>query len=232
MNMLDVLWISLSDLNMLDLKTKGYVGTIATLVLFGLEVAKRQNHITQTEYDSYVSNMLATADNIPNLAETATKWYELNRDELLTARRIIIVGYEECKSAMMEGTLKVLEAVRYSMTGYEQEEFMHGVYHSIDENAYMIYLGSKGQCYPRMLNMKNYFDSERHNKNYLITWDESQGKDSKNLVFPFQNDKYFASMEYVVPLQVLARKLSNYLGIDCNIPSDPDFHKKMGSYTY
>lgn len=213
-------------------KTKGYVGTIATLVLFGLEVAKRQNNITQAEYDSYVSNMLATTDNIPNLAETAIKWYELNKDELMAARRIIIVGYEECKSAMMEGTLKVLEAVRYSVTGYEQEEFMHGVYHSIDENTYMIYLGSKGQYYPRMLNMKKYFDFERDSKNYLITWDEQQANDKKNLVFPFQNDRYFASMEYVVPLQVLARKLSTDLGIDCNISSDPDFHKKMGSYTY
>ena len=41
-----------------------------------------------------------------------------------------------------------------------------------------------------------------------------------------------ASMEYVVPLQVIARKLSLDLGIDCNISSDPNFHKKMGSYTY
>ena len=39
-------------------------------------------------------------------------------------------------------------------------------------------------------------------------------------------------MEYVVPLQVIARKLSLDLGIDGNIASDPDFHKKMGSYTY
>ena len=33
-------------------------------------------------------------------------------------------------------------------------------------------------------------------------------------------------MEYVVPLQVIARKLSLDLGIDCNISSDPNFHKK------
>lgn len=39
-------------------------------------------------------------------------------------------------------------------------------------------------------------------------------------------------MEYVVPLQVFARSCSADLGIDANIPSDPDFHKKMQSYIY
>ena len=50
--------------------------------------------------------------------------------------------------------------------------------------------------------------------------------------YNFINDPYFEAMEYVVPLQVIARKLSLDLGIDCNISSDPNFHRKMASYTY
>ena len=38
------------------------------------------------------------------------------------------------------------------------------------------------------------------------------------------------NLQYIVPMQVLARKLSLDLGIDCNIPSDPQFHFKMNSY--
>ena len=52
-----------------------------------------------------------------------------------------MLGYESCMSAMLEGTLKILEAVRYSVVGYEMEEFMHGVYHSIDQDTYLLYLG-------------------------------------------------------------------------------------------
>ena len=68
-------------------------------------------------------------------------------------------------------------------------------------------------------------------KCYLITSDETQN-DKRTFVYPFKDDEYFATMEYVIPLQVIARKLSLDLGIDCNISSDPNFHKNMGSYTY
>jgi len=176
--------------------------------------------------------LLDTTDNIPAIAEKSVDWYNHNKEELLKSRRMIIVGYEQCKSALMEGTLKVLDAVRYSVTGYELEEFMHGVYHSIDQETFMFYIGSEGQYYNRMMNMRNYFEKERGNKNFVITSDKGLEKDPRNLIFDFKNHPYFASLEYVVPLQVLARKLSSDLGIDCNISSDPGFHKKMGSYTY
>jgi len=213
-------------------KTKGYIGTVATLVLFALNIGLKLKKITALEYESYLADLLDTTDNIPNIALKSVDWYNCNKEELIKSRRIIIVGYEQCKSALMEGTLKVLEAVRYSVTGYELEEFMHGVYHSIDQDTFMFYVGSEGQYYHRMMNMRNYFEKERGNKNFVITSDRGLEKDPHNLIFDFKNHKYFASLEYVVPFQVLARKLSSDLGIDCNISSDPGFHKKMGSYTY
>ena len=82
-----------------------------------------------------------------------------------------------------------------------------------------------------MVRMKDYFENETGAHNFMVTSDPSQTR-RENFVYPFVNDVYFASMEYVVPLQVIARKLSLDLGIDCNCSSDPDFHKKMGSYTY
>lgn len=213
-------------------KTKGFIGSIATLVVFGLNVALRQKKITQNEFNGYVERMLASVDQIPAIAQAASTWYEHNKVELRTCRRMIILGYENATAAMMEGTLKILEAVRYSVTGYELEEFMHGVYHSIHEDTFMIYLGSEGQYYERMIAMRNYFEKERQAHNFVITNDESLQHDQHNLVFPFQNDELFTTMEYVVPLQVIARKLSLDLGIDCNLSSDPDFHRKMGSYLY
>ena len=133
---------------------------------------------------------------------------------------------------MMEGALKVLEGVRCSVTGYELEEFMHGIYHSIWENDYIIYLGKPGQYYDRMKRMKLYFETERTKHSFIVTSDEYYKDDKKAFVYPFVNDDYFSSMEYVVPLQVLTKVVSQHNGIDCNIPSDPEFHKKMGSYQF
>ncbi len=212
-------------------KTKGYIGSIATIALLGIKLAVQQGKLSEAGKNELEKRMLDTTDQIPDIAAKAWEWYKTNAEELKKCRRLLVLGYEGCMSAMLEGTLKILEAVRYSVTGYELEEFMHGVYHSIDKDTYMLYLGCPGKHYARMVGMRDYFVEKRGAKSYVVTSDAAQtGKE--NFVYPFQNDPYFASMEYVVPLQVIARKLSLDLGIDCNLSSDPNFHKSMGSYSY
>lgn len=212
-------------------KTKGYIGSIATIVMLALKLAEQKGVLSSEEKKRLEERMVATADQIPDIAEKAWAWYRENAEDLKKCRRMIVLGYDACMSAMLEGTLKILEAVRYSVTGYELEEFMHGVYHSIDKDTYLLGLGCPGRHYDRLVRMSEYFVKERGAHTYLVTSDEKQAG-GRNFVYPFRNDPYFSAMEYVVPLQVIARKLSLDLGIDCNISSDPDFHKKMGSYTY
>jgi glucosamine 6-phosphate synthetase-like amidotransferase/phosphosugar isomerase protein len=211
-------------------KTKGYFCAIVTHILFALAVAVHKGFITKDEEEAYIVRLQKTCDNIPLIAEAVSEWYKSQEQELLKARRIVIIGYENNIATCMEGTLKILEAVRYSVTGYELEEFKHGIYHSIWENDFMFYIGSKGQYYPSLLNVKKYF-GERTTHNFLFTGDVSQ-KNEKNFVFSFIDDDDFSSIEYIVPLQVIARRLSASLGINANISSDPDFHRKMGSYRF
>lgn len=211
-------------------KTKGYICSIATLALLGLKVALCQKKITQDIFDDYIARMLKSSDNIPLIAQKAMEWYNANKEEFIKCRRLYIIGYENCTSAMLEGTLKISESVRYSTQCYELEEFMHGIYHCIDQDTYMFYLGSKGQYYERCKKLKRYFEDERHAHCFLMTSEETSN--TKDFCFPFINDHDFASMEFVVPLQVFARTCSADLGIDANIPSDPDFHKKMASYIF
>lgn len=212
-------------------KTKGFIGSIATLDLLGLNIGLKQGLLSISKKQELIARMVKTTNNIPDIAQKAWEWYKENKEDLIKSKRIIVIGYENCLAALLEGTLKISEAVRYSVIGYEMEEFMHGIYHGIDENTYMIYLASQGQYFDRCIRMKKYFETERHNHNYIITYDSTL-KSKENFVYNFVNDPYFETMEYVVPLQVIARKLSLDLGIDCNISSDPDFHRKMASYTY
>lgn len=211
-------------------KTKGYIGAIVTLMVFGLRVALKTKKISKSTFDDYLIRMVENTNAIPEIAETTSQWYEQNKEELIKCRRLYIIGYDQCLSAMMEGTLKILEAVRYSVQGYEMEEFMHGIYHAINEDVYMLYIGCDGQYYDRMLRLRGYFDRERTKHNFVIT--SKEDGNSKNIVFPFTNDADFAVLQFIIPMQVIARKLSLDLGIDCNIPSDPDFHRKMASYIY
>ena len=51
-------------------------------------------------------------------------------------------------------------------------------------------------------------------------------------VWPFNNDPLFAFVQYIVPLQVSARRISLDQGTDCEKSADPDFHREMESYIY
>jgi glucosamine 6-phosphate synthetase-like amidotransferase/phosphosugar isomerase protein len=211
-------------------KTKGYFGAMATNMLFALEAAEVKGKITRTEKEAYIERMQTASDNIPVLAEKAVSWYEKNKAELVKARRLVIIGYQNNIPTMMEGTLKILEAVRYGVTGYEMEEFMHGIYHLINNDCFVFYIGAKGQYYERMVQLKKYFEGHTEH-NFMFTSDTTID-DGRNFTASFIDDVEFSQFEYIVPLQVVARKLSADLGINCNIPSDPDFHRKMGSYRF
>ena len=55
---------------------------------------------------------------------------------------------------VLEGALKVLETVRQGVTGYDIEEFLHGIYNSITDSAHIFYLASRGRIYkPRVLKL-------------------------------------------------------------------------------
>ncbi|MDD2840272.1 MAG: SIS domain-containing protein [Rickettsiales bacterium] len=211
-------------------KTKGYLCAIVTDIVFALEVALKQGKISQQEENHYFERIIKTSSNIPNIVKYTKKWYRANSEELLKCNRLVLIGYSNNLATYLEATLKLLESVRYSVTGYELEQFMHGIYHSIWKNDFMFYIGSKGKYYERMLRMKKYFE-ERTEHNFIFTYDKSQ-ENGKNFIMDFVDDEDFSYLEYIVPFQVLTTLWSKDLGINCNIPSDPDFHKKMGSYIF
>lgn len=213
-------------------KTKGFQGSIATLVMFACEVALRQGRISEEKSEEVIERLYKLAHSINDLAEKSKLWVLNNLEELKTCKRLVLVGYEPCLGAVYEGSLKILEGVRCSVTGYQMEEFMHGIYHSIYEDDTMIYLGYPGQYFNRMKNMMRYFTEERSKHMFMITSDESYANDPRCFVYPFINDEDLSTMEYIVPLQVLTKMISEELGINCNVPSDPEFHQKMGSYRY
>lgn len=82
---------------------------------------------------------------------------------------------------MLEGTLKISESVRYSTQCYELEEFMHGIYHCIDQDTYMFYLGSGGQYFNRAIQLKRYFEEERNAHCFLIS---NENNNKKDFYFP------------------------------------------------
>lgn len=207
-------------------KTKGYQATMLNLVLFALEVALAQNKITEEYYNEVISRINKTIDNLTSIVNASVDWYARNKEDFLSAKRILVVGYDNNYGDVLEGRLKLEEAIRYGVEGYELEEFMHGIYHSIDEGVHIIYLAQEGNHKSRSIRLRDFMSDYTSHQFMVGSFEDNTGKD---LSIPFVDDEQFCIFEYIIPLQVLAFLLSKDLGINANIPKIKNFHYLMGS---
>ncbi len=210
-------------------KTKGYAGTTVTLMMMLTELALTKGITDQPTVDAYFERMYKVIDNLGNVTKAATEWYGRIKDEFLPAKRIIVVGYDGMYADVLEGALKVLETVRQGVTGYDIEEFFHGIYNSITDSAHIFYLASKGDYKPRVVKLIEIL-SDWTPHNYLIgSPDGIEDHSDKYLLCDFVEDPLFSAWEYIIPMQVVACLAPQDLGINPDIPKDPNFHARIGS---
>nr|WP_288826718.1 SIS domain-containing protein [uncultured Clostridium sp.] len=210
-------------------KTKGYAGTTVTLMMMLTEWAIVKGIVTETAAQDYFQRMFRVIANMEMITAEATKWYGRIKEEFLPAKRIIVVGYDGMYADVLEGALKILETVRQGVTGYDIEEFFHGIYNSITETSHIFYLASQGDYKPRVQKLVNILN-EWTPHHYMIASPEGMLQtSSKDLICEFTEDPLFSPWEYIIPLQVIACLAPQDLGINPDIPKDPEFHKKIGS---
>ena len=208
-------------------KTKGYTATVLTLFLMGLEWAYAQGKIMEEQYLAWMEDLRETALQIPAIIEESTKWYEKHQAALIGCNRVIVVGSGHQYGTMLEGALKLLECVRMAVSGYELEEFMHGVYNSIRKDTCLLYIADGMEKQERMMRLCQYLKQVTP-MNYLIT-NAKYADEEADLAVSAYNHARFNVLEYIIPFQVLSYRLAIDRGIDPTKPSDPKFHQNMQS---
>lgn len=212
-------------------KTKGYVATLLTLYLLAIEIACGKAYIDNNKYQQYLADINKTINNINYIIDESEKWYEKNMKDFVETNRIIVIGHGVNYGTALEGGLKLLETIRCPVQGYELEEFMHGIYNSLDKDTYIIYLGSPGMNKSRMIKLKEFL-SNLTEKCYLITDKNNSTDVDTDLAADFIDIEEFSPLEYIVPLQILSCRLSVDKGINPTIPKYPNFHRDMASKIY
>lgn len=210
-------------------KTKGYGGTTATLMMLLTELAVAKGMASEDEAAGYRTRMFRVIDNLGRVTGASVEWYKRIKDEFLPAKRVIVTGYDGMYCDVLEGALKILETVRQGVTGYDIEEFFHGIYNSITDGTHIFLLASRGDYKPRTMKLIEIL-REWTPHNYLIASPDGVDEQSdQNLIAEFVEDAMFSFWEYIIPLQVVACLASRDLGINPDIPKDPEFHKRIGS---
>ena len=206
-------------------KTKGFHCTILNLMLLSLQIGLKNKNISQDEFEYYNKALKSTIENMPGIIESSIPWIESIKDDLANANDVRLVGTKDNYANCLEGALKLLETIRVPVTGYEFEEFIHGIYNAFSKDSYLIVLDSGYEAerlkkLPRVL---------REWTDHIFIIGKDIKNDKNNFQYDFKNDEDFSLFEYILVIEMMCAIIPEVKGIDPSIPMDPQFHQKMSS---
>ncbi|MEO1772443.1 SIS domain-containing protein [Candidatus Enterococcus ferrettii] len=204
-------------------KTKGFYCTKLNLLLLALSIGSESGQVSQEVFDQKVAEAKESAKHFKDVFEVSEKWIEANQDALKEIKDIRITGPASLYGDILESALKLLETMRCPVTGYEFEEFIHGIYNAINEQSTVFILDNGSE--PRSEKMQEVL-SGWSDTIYLFTNYESE---NANLVLPTVKNQDMLTFNFIIPLQLMCAKIPTLRGVDPSTPKDPQFHMKLGS---
>ncbi|MDM5226000.1 SIS domain-containing protein [Cytobacillus sp. NJ13] len=205
-------------------KTKGFYTTKLNLTLFALQLARETNKITSAEYNAEIIEIEKSANQFMKTYDKSYKWIEANKEKLSNAKEIRVIGTSEIYGDTLESALKLLETLRIPVSGYEFEEFIHGIYNAVNEDSTIIILDTGVE--KRVKKMIEVLSDWTENI-YVIGCESDEN--SRNMNAEFINHPYYKTYEYIIPIQLMCAIIPQLRGVDPSIPKDPKFHQKLGS---
>lgn len=204
-------------------KTKGFTCTKLNIFLLGIEVALERQLIDKNTHQAYLAELQKVINGYDKVYQQSIEWVERNKEKLASTKEMRIVGTEDVFGNVLEGALKLLETLRVPVSGYEFEEFVHGIYNAVNEDSTLLFIDTGKE--ERMGTLISTL-SEWTSHVFLI----SNGKETKgeglNLAL---EDNLFNDMLYIVPIQLICGVVPQIKGIDPAVPKDRDFHRKLKS---
>lgn len=199
-------------------KTKGFTSTMAAL--FYLAAGLGGKSIDLSAMPQFISSVIASSEKVmPGLIQ-----------KFLPAPALKIIGFGPNMAVAREGGLKALETIRVPVEVYDVEEYMHGPYHCLENDTYLIFIAPPGEGQDRILRLYRF--AECITEHTLVIGDEGlAGKGiTTNLVpLPGGVDEMLTPLGYIIPLQLLANDITLKKGRQPELSRYPKFHAIMGS---
>lgn len=200
-------------------KTKGYHCTKLNLMLLALQLGLARGNINDAEYKNEIEKFEKGIANFYRICSLSEKWIDDNQEKFVHAEDIRIIGTGEIYGDTLEGALKLLETLRIPVTGYEFEEFIHGVYNAINEKSTIIIFDTGVE--PRVSKLVEVLSQWTSNIFIIGSYETNSIQDMEG--------EFIRDFEYIIPIQLICAKVPLLKGIEPDIPKDPSFHMKLNS---
>lgn len=201
--------------------TKNQTMALFLVLTCFVEAARALGTIGASEYDVLCGALAAVPDNIRATIARTQAWAEANRERLLGAGAFFLIGYGANYGTVQEAALKFYETHERPTYAFELEETLHGPLRALHANDMALFLSSEaGPERERMATLADACASFCNNR--VLVMSESQAArashDADVLAIASDDVAYVDTLEYLVPLQVIASMMSAWLGIDLAAP--------------
>lgn len=196
--------------------TKAYTSQVIVLSMMAVWFSQNKN-INKTKRECYINDISQLHYNI----EKTLRMSEASMDEALInvlnkREHCFILGKGKSESVAKEGALKIKEISYIHSEGYSTSSLKHGPFALLDEDFPVIILAPNDQNYSKAENA--YEEIKTRNAPILFITDK-RDQDKPHVLYVPEN-KTFRDLLCIIPLQLLAYKLSISRGINPDIPKN------------
>ena len=199
--------------------TKAYSSQVILLAMIAVWFSQ-EKEINENKRINYIND-------IRQLQLDIKKTLEMNEEKLdfivenifpENVNNCFLLGKGKSESVAREGSLKIKEISYIHSEGYSTSSLKHGPFALLDEKFPVIIIAINDANYSKGENAYEEIKS-RHSPIIFIT-NKKQQKDKTNVLYIPENNKTFADLLCVIPLQLLAYKLSIKRGINPDMPKN------------
>lgn len=182
---------------------KGHLCTLFLYAMCIIDAAYSLNRISEEEYIKYNNVLSSIAEKHSSIIADTKKWYEDNKELLVTANNARIIGYGSNYGTAIEGALKISEGTRIQAAGWELEQYLHGPILSLLPTDLFFVIGSNGIEKDKAKRISKLINDSMCKNTIFICSKEDTVDGVNNLVCDFIEDEIFSCIQYVVVFQVL-----------------------------
>jgi len=198
--------------------TKSYMAQLLSFYLLALHIAEVKNSMDKDK-------LLSLKKELVRLPEKAEEILNNKKDIQIIARQyanfknFIYVARGINYATALEGALKLKEISYINATGYTAGELKHGPIAMLDESMPVLSIMMKGQVYEKILSNSEEAKARNARMIALTNSDDENLKDLfENIIKIPETDEYLSPIIAIIPLQLIAYYISEFLGKDVDQP--------------
>lgn len=195
--------------------TKSFSSSCIVLSLMAIWFSQNKN-ISFNKRLQYLRDLVRLSEDVATLLSTLENDIERILPLFDNQTSCFVLGKGQCESIAHEGSLKIKEISYIHSEGYSTSSLKHGPFALLCDNFPVILIAPDDEHFVKNENAYN----EIKSRNANVIW--ITDKDIKNMkhVIKIPPNKTFRSLLSVIPLQMLAYKLSVGKGINPDMPKN------------